>query len=264
MLAGQPMITNLKLDKPLCIIDLETTGIDTQNDRIVEISILKLSPDLPSEHKTRRINPGVPIPPAASEVHKIYDHDVASCPRFEDYAQGILNFIGDSDLCGFNLIRFDLKILIHEFNRAGIAFSIDGRHLIDPCQIYHQREPRDLSAAMRYYCDQEHSAAHSAGSDVLATLAVLEGQLSKYVDLPRDVASLHEHFRDPRVVDLDGFFAFDDGGSIVFEKGKHRGRFLHIIAKSDRKYLEWMLTTDLMDDTKQVVRRTLGGPREVS
>ena len=115
MLAGQPMITNLKLEKPLCIIDLETTGIDTQNDRIVEISILKLCPDLPSEHKTRRINPGVPIPAAASEVHKIYDHDVASCPRFEDYAQGILNFIGDSDLCGFNLIRFDLKILIHDF-----------------------------------------------------------------------------------------------------------------------------------------------------
>src|SRR5690242_8632899 len=145
------MLLNITLEKPLAVIDLETTGTDPQNDRIVEISILKILPDGRRRHRTRRLNPGIPIPPAATAVHGITDADVAGEPRFEQVAQGLLDFLDGCDLCGFNLKRFDLRVLYCEFARAGRRLPLEGRALVDPMEIFHRREPRDLNAAVRTY-----------------------------------------------------------------------------------------------------------------
>jgi len=146
------MLRNIQLDRPLAVIDLETTGTDPKLDRIIEISALKLLPDDGHDHRTRRVNPGVPIPPEATAVHGISDDDVADCPAFRAIAPGLARFLDGCDLAGFNILNFDLRLLAAEFNRVGLVFPVAGRRIIDACRIFHQREPRDLTAAMKFYC----------------------------------------------------------------------------------------------------------------
>ncbi len=160
------MFKNLVLSRPLAFIDLETTGTDVQTDRIVEIGVLKVFPDGRKDARCRRINPGIPIPESATAIHGITDSDVAGEPTFEVVALRLLKFLDGCDLCGFNLKRFDLKLLIAEFNRIGCDFPRDGRSIIDPLEIYHDRERRDLSTAVQFYCGRDHEGAHCASADV--------------------------------------------------------------------------------------------------
>jgi DNA polymerase-3 subunit epsilon len=251
------MLTRLEFDRPLAIVDLESTGVDPRDDRIVEISILKLRPQRDPDHWTRRVNPGRPIPAEATAIHGITDADVAREPSFAKLAAEVERVLEGCDLCGYNLLRFDLKLLLSELRRAGVSFRVQGRRLIDPCRIFHQREPRDLVAAMQFYCARDHAGAHGAEADVLATIAVLEAQLHRYADLPGTIGALHDHFRDPATVDVDGMFARRPDGSIVFTRGKYQGRTLDDIAATNRDYLEWMLRGDFFDDTKAVVSQAL-------
>jgi DNA polymerase III subunit epsilon len=250
------MFQNLILNRSLAIIDLETTGTDTQTDRIVEVGVVKINPDGQSDARCRRVNPGVPIPAAASAVHGIYDSDVAEQPRFDQIAVGLLVFLKDCDLCGFNLKRFDLKILVAEFDRVGRKLPLEGRALIDPMEIFHDRGRRDLAAAVRFYCGREHGGAHGASADVQATGEVLDAMLARYADLPRLVEQLDVVFRDPRVADIDGKFIRDEG-RLLFNFGKHRGRILEEIAVESPDYLEWMLGGSFLKDTKDLVRDSL-------
>jgi len=257
------MIRNLALDRPLAILDLETTGTDTQTDRIIELSILKLATGAEPDHRTKRVNPGIPIPADATAIHGIRDEDVAGSPSFGALAKAILSFIEGCDLCGYNL-RFDLRLLLTEYRRAGLAFPMSGRRLVDPCRIFYQREPRDLSSALRFYCGREHEGAHGAAADVLATLAVLDAQLDRYEDLPRSVAELHDHLRDPKAVDLGEMFTRRADESIEFAKGKYKGQLLRDIASIKPDYLSWMLRSDFFDDTKAIAAEALGNQATVT
>lgn len=250
------MIPNLTLRRPLAVLDLETTGVDTRTDRVVEISVLKVWPERRVEEYTRRLNPGVPIPREATAVHGIGDADVRDAPRFEDVADDLRARLDDCDLCGFNLKRFDLPLLAAEFRRAGCPFVLEGRALIDPQEIFHARERRDLTAAVRFYLGRDHDGAHGAAADVRATAAVLDAMLARYPDLRRDVEGLHGQFLDPRAVDPNGFFT-RVGGEIRFAKGKHRGQPLAFIARTSPDYLEWMLAQDFFEDTKAIAREAL-------
>lgn len=261
------MIRNLILSKPLAILDLETTGTDTSNDRIVEISVLKLVPGGETIHRTRRINPERPIPPEASAVHGISDSDVANEPTFAAISASLLQFLEDCDLCGYNLERFDLIMLVKEFERVGRPFPTEGRRIVDPLRIFQMKEPRDLTAAMKFYCGKDHAGAHGAEADVLATLEVLEGQLEMYADLPKKVEELSDLLRDPATLDLGGFFKRQPDGSIALAKGKHKGKDINDLAKSSPDYLEWILKqNDILADTKVIVKEVLedlkrnGGP----
>lgn len=250
------MLKNLTLERPLAVLDLETTGTDPQVDRIVEVSVLRITPDGVVDHHTRRLNPGIPIPPDATMVHGITDADVAHEPPFERVAADLLEFLDGCDLCGFNIKRFDLRLLFAEFKRAGRVLPMDDRAIIDPLEIFHQYERRDLAAALRFYCGQEHEQAHSAAGDVLATVAVLDAMLARYDDLPRTVAGLYDYFRKPNTADWSGHF-FRVDGQIVFTFGKYRGQRLNEIAHTKPDYLEWMLRDAFLEDTKTLVREAL-------
>jgi DNA polymerase III subunit epsilon len=254
------LFLNIILARPLAVIDLETTGTDPQKDRIVEISTLKILPNGQRIHRTRRLNPGVPIPAAATAVHGITNADVAGALRFEQVADGLLTFLDGCDLCGFNLKRFDLRVLYGEFARAGRSLPLEGRALIDPMEIFHRYEPRDL-AAVRTYLGRDHKGGYSAAADVLATAEVLDAMIARYTDLPRTVAGLHQHFADPDRMDSGGFFRQVEGEVRVM-KGKHRGEPLDAVAATRPDYLEWMLTQSFFEDTKQVVREALTRARE--
>ncbi len=251
---------NLSLSRSLALFDLETTGLDPASDRIVEIAVLRIDPDGGRERFRRLLDPGRPIPPEASAVHGIRDADVRGQPRFADIRDELLAFLRDSDLGGFGVARFDLPLLEREVREAGGDLRLAERRVVDVLTIFHRKERRDLSAALRFYCGREHDGAHGAAADVEATADVLEAQLERYAELPRDTAGLDAWCNPapPGAVDRAGKFVWK-GREVVFAFGKNQGRTLREVASSDRGYLEWIARSDFPEDARRVVREALAG-----
>jgi len=195
----------LKLSRPLVCLDLEATGVDHTKDRIVEIGLVRLHPDGRRERLVERVDPGVDIPDNAARVHGIRTEEVRGLfgrPRLGRLAPQLLPMFEGADLCGYNIAAYDYPLWLAECRRHGLAFAPDARLLVDVMLIFHSREttwdtflmgPRNLTAALRHYCGRELVGAHSAAADADATLDVLMAQLSRYSDLPRDIAGLHEY-----------------------------------------------------------------------
>lgn len=232
----------MKLTKPIVFLDLEATGADATRDRIVEISLIRKNLDGSMEERTHRVNPGMRIPAEVIRVHGITNEDVASCPPFRDLAPGLIDFMNGCDLAGFGIQRFDVPMLIEEFRRCSLPFSVDDRCVIDSLVIFHQKEPRDLSAALKYYCGKELVGAHGARADALAAMDVLYAQLDRYSDLPREATELHDFCRrqDERFVDSGRKFYWKDGEA-AFNFGKYKGEPLRELVKRQRDYVEWIV-----------------------
>ncbi len=254
------MKLGLNLRRPLAFVDLETTGTSPTSDRVVEIAILKVHPDGTEDFRCNRVNPGVPIPSEATAVHGISDAEVADEPPFASYARSLNDFLVDCDIAGFNVAGFDLKMLEAEFRRAGVAFSREGRTVIDAMAIFHQKEPQDLAAAVRFYCGRDFPEAHSSEDDARAAADVLRAQLERYDDLPRDVDALHELLNpmDPSWIDPDGKFRWS-GSDAVIAFGQHKDRTLQDLAAAEPDYLEWMLGQDFSPEVMRIIRDALSG-----
>jgi len=252
-------MSNLEHDRPIVFLDLETTGVSPHTDRIVEISAIKLIPgEEEPEVKTRRINPGRPIPAAATAIHGIRDEDVAEQPGFHQVARSLAAFLDDADLAGFNILKFDLPMLGREFERAGVPFSTEGRRIVDVKILYNRLEPRTLTAAVRRFLDEEHTEAHGAESDAHATFRVLDAMLERHAELPRDVAGL-ERVINPsgsRFVDPEGKLR-RLGGEVVLGFGKHGGTPLRVLAREQPDYLRWILDRDFSDTVKSKVKEAI-------
>ena len=250
----------LQLDRPLAIFDIESTGSTPRADRIIEIAIIKLLPDGNMEEYVFRVNPEVPIPPEATEIHGITDADVAGLPPFREVAPKILQILENCDLAGYNIIRFDIPMLVEEFERAGYHFDLAGRRLIDAQKIFHKREPRDLSAALKFYCNEEHIEAHGAAADARATLKVLVAQLLRYPDLPHDVDELDRYCNQKPAswVDREGKLKWENG-EIVLNFTKNKGKPLREIINHDPNLLKWLLNSDLPRDMKEIIRNCMKG-----
>lgn len=251
----------LDLDRPLVFFDLETTGLDLKTDRVVEMALIKMTPQGDVLERVRRFNPEMPIPPAATAVHGISDADVADEEPFCRRARGLADILEGCDLSGFNVRTYDIPMLLAEFKRCGVPFSLEGRRIIDVQNIFHREEPRDLSAAARFYLGRDHEEAHTALGDIRTSAAVLAAQLERYASLPRDIVGLHAYCEEyrPTRTELDRWFTAEADGR-VFLRGKHSGRTLEEVARIDAGYLEWMLGADDMDEEVcGVVRAALRG-----
>lgn len=249
----------LKLERAIAFFDLETTGTDPATDRIVEIAVLRLAPDGAREMRSRRINPERPIPPDATRVHGITDEAVRDQPTFRQVARSLLDFLGDADLGGFNVLRFDVPLLDREFRDAGLELGLERRRIVDTMTIYHRKERRDLVAASRFYLGREHGGAHRADADVALALDVLEAQLARYPDLPGDVAGLEAWQRAASgAVDREGKLVWR-GGEATFAFGRHQGRTLRDVARETPDYLEWIAGADFPAELKAISRRALDG-----
>lgn len=259
---------NLKLKRPLAFFDLETTGVNIAVDRIVEISILKVMPDGGEAVKTMKINPGMPIPVESSLIHGIYDADVADAPTFKAVAAELAEFIGDADLAGYNSNKFDIPMLMEEFLRAEVDFSLTERFFVDVQNIFHQMEQRTLKAAYRFYCDKSLENAHSAEADVRATYDVLRSQLDRYQDkewedkadkvsvpVVNDVEALHRFTNLNRPVDFAGRMVFNEQGEEIFNFGKHKGRTVESVFAAEPSYYSWMMQGDFPLYTKKCLER---------
>jgi DNA polymerase-3 subunit epsilon len=256
------MLENLlPLDRPLVIFDTETTGTNPRVDRIIDIACVKVHPDGHQETWQARVNPGMPIPPGSTAIHKISDRDVVDCPGFKEVAPRLAAFLDGCDLGGYNITGFDLPVLRIEFLRAGVAFDISERRLVDAQRIFFAREPRHLTAAARFYCDIEHNGAHGALADAEMTVRVLAGELKRYADLPRSVADLHELFCAGLDQDLDpeGRFRMINGEPTV-NFGKNRGRTLKDMSRNDPGFIKWILKGDFSRQVKEIAAKFL--PRD--
>jgi DNA polymerase-3 subunit epsilon len=257
------LASRLAITRPLAIFDIESTGPLPAHDRIIELAIGLVSPAGRAAYHSWLVNPGIPIPPEASAVHGITDADVARCPPFAAIAADVATVMTGSDVAGFNVARFDVTMLVTEFGRAGVPAPIDkNTRMVDAYRIFVQREPRDLAAAVRFYCPEvEAFRAHRAGGDIEATARVLLGQLDRYAgDLPADVGGLHAICdpRDPSWLDEAGKIVWREGEARI-SFGKQAGRTLRELAANDPGFLRWMLSRDFGPDVRSIVSAALEG-----
>ena len=243
----------LKLSKPICFFDLETTGIDITKDRIVEISILKVYPNGNKESKTWLVNPTIPIPKAASDVHGITDERVAGEPTFKELAKQIHNMIKDSDLAGYNSDRFDIPLLAEEMLRAKVDFDLGNRVSVDVQTIFHKMEQRTLSAAYKFYCGKDLIDAHTASADTNATYEILKAQLDRYDNLENNIKKLSEFTYRKQIADFAGFIGYNDKGEEIFTFGKHKGKRVEDIFDEEPGYFGWLLGADFPLYTKKIL-----------
>jgi len=243
----------LKLTKPICFFDLETTGINVTNDRIVEIAIFKVYPNGNKESKTWLVNPTIPIPAETTAFHGITDEKVANEPTFAQLASNVYNMIKDSDLAGFNSDRFDIPLLAEELLRAGVDFDMKNRVAVDIQTIFHKKEERTLSAAYKFYCGETLENAHSAEADTMATFEILKSQLERYDDLPRDMKSLSEYTTRKKTADFAGFIIIDKDNDEAFSFGKHKGKKINDVLDAEPGYFSWLQNADFPLYTKKVL-----------
>lgn len=244
----------MKIDRPIVFFDLETTGTSVTQDYIVEISLVKVFPDGATQQEVMRVKPGKPIPAEATAVHHISDDDVKDKPTFREIAPQIVEFFKDADIAGFNSNKFDLPLLVEEMVRAEVFFDYTKARLIDVQTIFHKKEPRTLTAAYRFYCDKELEGAHSALADTMATYEVFKAQMEKYNDLPDNMDDLAKFVNYNNNVDLSGRFIRNDKKEIVVNFGKHKGRLLTEVFRTEPSYLDWIEKGDFPADTKLIVR----------
>ena len=243
----------LNLRNPLVFFDLETTGIDIAKDRIVEISMVKVMPNGEEIVKTRRINPGMPIPPESTAIHGITDEDVKDCPKFKEIAKSLAAQIEGCDLAGFNSNRFDIPMLAEEFLRAGVDVDLNRRKFIDVQTIFHKMEQRNLTAAYKFYCNKDLANAHSAEADTMATYEVLKAQLDRYPELENDVNFLSKYSSFTNNVDFAGRMVYNEKGQEVINFGKYKGSLVEEVLKSDPSYYAWIMNGDFPLNTKKML-----------
>lgn len=253
------MLQNVKIDQPLAVIDVETTGVEDY-DRIVQVAVVRFEPNGAITQFVTLVNPGCPIPPEATEVHGISDEDVRDAPTFREIAPELAIHLQDARWCGYNVVRFDIPMLMREYDRAGSRFPHPCGPTIDVYQLYQQLEPRDLGTVHQRVTGVELSCAHDAMADVLGTARVLDAIVGGY-ELDPSLDAIHEQATPPpdtQFVDSERKFRWRFGEPI-FTFGKLKGKTLRSVARDDRGYLEWMLRQDYSDEVKEIVRGALDG-----
>lgn len=252
----------LKLSRPLVVFDIESTGTSARKDRIIELAAVKVFPDWTEETKTWLLNPTISIPPETTAIHGITDEIVASCPTFADKAAEIFAFFDGCDLSGFNADRFDIPCLEEEFARSGFNFAPSQRLHIDVQRIFHKKEPRDLTAAVKFYLGRAHEGAHGAEADAKATLAVLKAQMERYPDLPSTAAEMDEYLvpRDPLNADRMGTLRWKNG-ELTVNFGKKKGEKLKDLLVNEPNFLKWMLKGDFETEARMIVKDLLDNGR---
>lgn len=249
---------NAQLKNSLCVFDLETTGLQVTKDRIVQIAALKIHPDGTEEELNLVVNPEMEIPQEVIDIHGITNEMAIKAPTFRALAEQIKSFFGDSDLAGYNSNKFDIPVLAEEFLRAGIEFDLTQRAFIDVQNIFHKMEQRTLVAAYKFYCQKNLENAHDAMHDTKATWEVLEKQIEKY-KLKPDVVSLAELSRagNHKILDMAGRIAMNSKEEVIYNFGKHKGKTIASVAKTEPGYYGWMLEADFPLYTKSVLRKAM-------
>ena len=253
---------SLKLARPLVVFDIESTGTSPRRDRVIELAAIKVSPDGAEERRCWLLNPTIPIPPETTAIHGITDEIVKDCPTFADKASEIFAFFEGCDLSGFNADRFDIPCLEEEFARVGLNFAASARKHVDVQRIYHKMEPRDLTAAVKFYLGRPHEGAHGAEADTAATLEVLKAQMTRYPGLPKTADEMDEYLvpHDPLNADRNGMLRWKNG-ELTVNFGKKKGESLTKLMLNEPNYLRWIVKGDFDSEVRMIVKDLLENGR---
>ncbi len=255
------MKLNLKI--PLAFFDLETTGTNISNDRIIEIAVIKALPNGEVVRKVDLVNPGMPIPPSSSAIHGIFDEDVKDKPTFKELAKDYAHFLEGADLAGFNILKFDVPMLVEEFLRADVEFDYTRKRIVDAQRIFHLMEKRTLRAAYQFYCQKDMTDSHSAEADTEATMEVLLAQLARYDNQPvtdsngnqvgeiRNDMEVLGHISALDAFDLAGRMIKNEKNEVLFNFGKHKGKPVLKVLREEPKYYDWFMNGDFPLDSKR-------------
>lgn len=251
---------HFKLERPLAVFDIESTGLNPRTDRVIELSIVRVEPCGRQEVKTWLVNPEIPIPRESTEIHRITDAEVASCPPFSSVVDEVDAFLSGCDFAGYNLIHFDIPILEEEFMRCGRDLDASSRRVLDAQKIFHKKEPRDLSAAVKFFCGREHDGAHGAEADALATLDVIKGEFERYGDLPDTMDGIEREFNnlDPANIDRSGRIRWVNGEATI-SFGKKKGKTLRELHDTDVGFLKWIVRGEFPLDTRKIAENAMNG-----
>lgn len=241
----------LHLTKPLAVIDIEATGANVAVDRIVEIAVIKLLPDGNRTVKRKLLNPGMPIAKNITDIHGITDEMVKDAPLFKAAAHEIKQYLDGCDLACYNAYRLDIPLLIEEFLRAEVEFDMKGRKVVDVQKIFYQMEQRTLAAAYKFYCQKTLEGAHGAEADAGATAEILSAQLKYYPQLGNTVDSVIKVVGEDNIIDFARRFIYDEKGVEVFNFGKHKGKPVADVLKTEPQYYDWMMKGEFPMNTKQ-------------
>lgn len=253
----------LNLRNPVCFFDLETTGTNITQDRIIEIAVIRIQTNGEQLTRSHRLNPTIPIPPEAAAIHGITDEDVKNLPTFKEVAREYAKLFEGADLAGFNIMRFDLPLLVEEFLRAGVEFDYTRKKIIDAQRIFHLMEKRTLSAAYRFYTGRELKEAHSAEADTAASMEVLMAQIKRYENQPvldgngRKIGEIKNDMEElarltsSEMVDLAGRIIRNEKGEEIFNFGKHKNKKVLDVLRDEPSYYDWMMNGDFPMDTKR-------------
>lgn len=273
----------LNLTKPIIIFDLETTGLDIINDRIIQISYIKVMPNQEEIRKDYHVNPERAISEDITKLTGISNEDVAEAPTFKALAPSLYEDFKGCDFAGFNSNHFDIPMLAEEFYRAGIDFDFQKSRLIDIQTIYHKMERRNLAAAYKFYCGrkmEDDFEAHRADNDTEATYRVMQGMLDMYQpgrqeeeerQLPNDMEILSTFSKNndnvdfmgrmvwKEVKDKNGRVMLDENGNPIkkeyFNFGKYKGQMVEEVIHRDTGYYGWIMSGDFSNNTKQFLTR---------
>lgn len=250
---------NLSLTRNFVMLDLETTGLDVAKDRIIEIALIKITPNGEQSEYCKRVNPTIPITAESAQITGITDEMVAGEPTFGQLADEIAAFIGDADLGGYNSNKFDIPVLAEEFLRINHSFKINERRFIDVQNIFHKMEQRTLAAAYQFYCKESMENAHNALYDTKVTLDVFKAQLERYPDLAKSIPELADFSRQGNQEwhDFAGRLAKTKDGQVCYNFGKHKGKTVEEVADSEPGYFGWMMDADFPLFTKQLLREEM-------
>ncbi|MGC6490424.1 MAG: exonuclease domain-containing protein [Flavobacteriales bacterium] len=244
----------LSLKKPIVFFDLETTGVNIAKDRIVEISIFKAFPNQSTESKTWLVNPTIPIPKEAMDIHGITNEKVENAPTFKELAYDIKANMEGCDLAGYNSNKFDIPLLAEEFLRVDVDFDLKKHHAVDVQNIFHKMEQRTLSAAYKFYCSKELENAHSAEADTKATYEILLAQVDKYSELENDIEFLSKFStRGNRTADMAGFIIYNEHNEECFSFGKYKGQTVVSVLQNNPGYFSWIQQADFPLYTKKIL-----------
>jgi DNA polymerase-3 subunit epsilon len=240
---------NIKLQRPIVFLDLETTGLNLTTDRVVEIAMIRINTDGTKVVKRKLINPERNIPEESSAIHGITNDMVKDAPVFKQVANEVKQFMDGADLAGYNSNKFDWPMIAEEFLRAGLEFDINGKVLLDVQKIFHALEPRTLKAAYSFYCKKDLENAHSASADVMATWEVFEAQIERYPQLGDTLETVLKVIGEDDIVDFARRIVRENGRE-YFNFGKHKGKAVADVLKAEPSYYDWMMKSEFPLHTK--------------
>lgn len=256
----------LFLERPIIFFDLEATGLNLVNDKIIEIFMLKVNPDGTTETYEQLFNPQITIPDEVINITGITNEMVKDKPLFKEKAQEIADFIDDADFAGFNSNKFDIPLLAEELLNAGIDIDFSSRNSVDVMVLFHRLEPRNLAAAYRFYCNREIENAHTAKADTIATYEILLAMLDKYLEnenladndennliFDNNIKSLSEISKYHKTADLAGHILINEDGKEIFNFGKYKGKYVEEIFTIEPQYYDWIMKSQFPQYTKKIV-----------